>query len=120
MNSFEKSIFFIILPTLALISYSPDILFSGISGIIIIAMVIAGMVLLGMALWRGRLIALTFSIFLQGLNVIIRIMMIFPFAQLRDGRIDIIYVSTITFGLLLSFYLMLFLDGQKVRSLKFS
>ena len=120
MNSVEKILFFFVLPVLAILLYPPQMIFSGISSIVIIALTTVALVLLGLALLRGRSLALTFSIFLQGLNVIIRIMMIFPFANKRDGSLDVVYVVTILLGLAISFYLMMYMDGRKVRAIMLS
>jgi hypothetical protein len=117
MKTYQKAIYFIVLPIIGILMYPPTMLFGSISSTIIVALAILSLVLLGVSLLRGRRMALTFSIFLQGLNVIIRMMMVFPFALRKDGSVDIIYIVTTLLGLCISFYLMLALDGRKIQTM---
>jgi hypothetical protein len=112
MKPLEKILFFFLLPVIALISYPPNMLFSAIG---VVVVVVAGFLLLGWALMRGKSVALTFTIFVQGLNVIIRIMMFFSHAVPAHQSLDITYVVFNLIGLCLSFYLMLRLDERDVR-----
>ena len=79
-------------------------------------MAVTAFILLGIALWRGRSLALTFSIFLQGMNVIIRLMMVFSSTYDKDGTIYLDSMITMVLGLAISFFLVLYLDSRKVRS----
>jgi hypothetical protein len=72
---------------------------------------------LGFALYRGRSWALTLAIFLQGLNVIIRLMMFMPNAMNDSGTWDISYVIANMIAIILSLYLLFRLDRPDVRSL---
>jgi len=112
MKPIEKILFFFLLPIIALISYPPNMLISGIG---VLVFIVAGFSLLGWALLRGRSVALTFSIFVQGLNVIIRIMMFFSHAVPAHQSLDVSYVVFNLIGLGISFYLMLRLDERDVR-----
>jgi hypothetical protein len=74
-------------------------------------------VLLGIALLRGKLWALTMSIFLQGINAVIRIMMFFPNAQnIADGSLNWPFVITSTLSIILSIWFLLRLDKPDIRS----
>ena len=118
MTPLKRTLIFFILPIIACISYPPDWLnFDSMAGVIILlALVILLFVSLGFAVIRGRSLALTLSIFLQGLNVIIRLMMLFPNAY-KYGAYDWPYIFTNLFGLCISFYLMLRMDRSDVRVL---
>ena len=74
-------------------------------------------VLLGIALLRGKLWALTMSIFLQGINAVIRIMMFLPNAQnIADGSLNWPFVISSTLSIILSIWFLLRLDKPDIRS----
>jgi hypothetical protein len=77
--------------------------------------IIALFVGLGFLMLQGRALALTFCIFTQGMNVIIRIMMFFNNSFPSDGSTDIVYLIVTVIGILISFWLILRLDRQDVR-----
>ena len=79
-----------------------------------VALVFVG---LGIALWRGRAWALTLSIFLQGFNIIIRIMMLFPHAFDKSGVMDGTYVIFAVLSISLSLWFLLRLDRPDIRSI---
>jgi len=82
-----------------------------------ILFVIVIFVLLGIALLRGKLWALTMSIFLQGINAVIRIMMFLPNAQnIADGSLNLPFVITSTLSIILSIWFLLRLDKSDIRS----
>lgn len=113
MTSGKRILLFFVLPIIGLLSYPPSSL---VAGLPVLAFVIATLCLLGFWLWRGYALALTFSIFLQGLNVIIRLMMFFPNTFKTGGVIDPTYMVVNLFGSILSFYLMLRLDRGDIRT----
>jgi hypothetical protein len=104
---------FILLPILAILIYPTAMLAPG---LIVILVVVVLLALLGLLLWRGRAIALTFAIFLQGMNIIIRMMMFLSHAAPQAGKFDVPFIITSLIGLGLSFYLMLRLDEPDIRS----
>lgn len=112
MKPINRFLFFFLLPIVGVLSYPPAILLPGLPVIVFAILLFAG---LGWLLWRGRSLALTFSIFLQGLNVIIRLLMLFPSTTTTSGQVDWAYLAFHVFGLALSFYLMLRLDQVDVR-----
>lgn len=88
------------------------------AGIAIFGIVILIYALLGFGLWRGRNWALTMSIFIQGFNIIIRMMMLFPHAINRDGSgWDISYILLAILSMAISGWFLIRLDKPDIRSL---
>jgi hypothetical protein len=100
-----------------LLIYPPETLKSGLVVIGVIAIIFA---LLGYGLWRGRQWALSLSLCMQGFNVIIRLMMLFPHAMTRLSEggfvLDVPYVVLGVASILLSGWFLLRLDRPDVRS----
>ena len=112
MPTIQKAMLFIILPTIAILSYAPQKLVEGMPTLLVI---VGLMILLGVVLWRGRSLALTFAIFIQGLNVIVRIMMFFSFSISKEGVVSYPDMTAMVLGIILSMYLLLRLDKTDVR-----
>jgi hypothetical protein len=113
MTTFQRILLFFVLPAIAPLLFPPSVLANGILGIV---SAIALFVLLGIFLLQGRLTALTLSIFLQGLSVIVRLMMLFPNMTFQDGSWDYIYILTTILSIALSMYLLLRLDKVDIRA----
>ncbi len=113
MTTIQRVMFFFVLPMIAVILYPPETL---ISGWIMLPIVLVLFGLFGYLLLRGNSTILTLSIFLQGMNVIIRLMMLFPHTIRLGGGIDFMYVATNVLGIILSLYLLLRLDRIDVRA----
>ncbi len=115
MTTLQKILLFVVLPFLA-----PLILpvrFLGPEGgpiLFLGAVVGISSLLLSPFLWRGRSTALKLTIFLQGLNVIMRLMMFFPNLS-KQGVFDIPWLITSLLSMGLSLYLVLRLDRTDVR-----
>ena len=71
---------------------------------------------LGIMLYRGSSRALTLSIFIQGMNVIIRIMMFFNQAVPSPGQINWDYLIITAIAMALSSFLLLRLDKPDIRA----
>jgi len=112
MNMLQKVLYFFLLPIIAVLSFPPQILTNGLTVILIIT---ALFLIFGVLLWRGYERALTLSIFLQGLNVIIRLMMLYPNMASKAGVWNLPLGLALLVGLVISFYLMLRLDRSDVR-----
>jgi hypothetical protein len=112
MKPFERILFFFVLPILAVLLYPPSIFESGL-GVIIVALIF--FIALGVFIMRGRELALTFAIFLQGMNVIIRIMMFWNGAVTKAGVTDLSYIIFTILAIILSTWLLLRLDRQDIR-----
>ena len=114
MKPLNRALIFIILPTIAPLLFPPATLAGGLP---VIGVAIVVFVLLGVLIWRGRSTALTLTIFIQGINVIVRLMMLFPHAQTNQGQLDIAYILVSVLSIGLSTYLLLRLDRPDVRSM---
>jgi membrane associated rhomboid family serine protease len=116
MNNITRILFFFVLPLIAVLSYPPEIFLSSSEWRLSITIRGSCFRSLGIMLYRGSSRALTLSIFIQGLNVIIRIMMFFPHSVPRPGEFNWTYIIFSILGLALSSYLMLRLDRADIRS----
>jgi hypothetical protein len=113
MQPFQRILIFFVLPAIAPLLYPPDIIGGAWIAIVLDIILFAA---LGFALTRGRLTALTLSIFLQGLNVIVRLMMFFPNAATPDGTWLTANIVTSLLSIGISTYLVLRLDRVDIRS----
>ena len=82
---------------------------------VVLIVAVVFFVVLGIFLLQGRSLALTFSIFLQGVNAIVRLMVFFSNSFSNDGSVNVVYLVTCLMGLGLSIWLLLRLDRQDVR-----
>ncbi len=101
------------LQLIPLLMFPPSILLEGIVAVGVVAVAI---VALGFMLLRKRAWALTMSIFIQGLNVVVRIMMLFPHA-LESGAsgIDVAFVVTSLLAIAISGGCLIRLDRADIR-----
>ncbi len=115
MQTSKRILLFFVLPVIAPLLYPP----SWMGGQIWIGFVLAALlfIALGFALARGRSTALTLSIFLQGLNVIVRLMMFFSHSAPSAGAVDIPFIVASLLSIGLSTYVLLRLDKVDVRVL---
>jgi hypothetical protein len=112
MSQIQKALFFFILPVLGILFYDPANLGKAPT---LIAIVAAFFILIGMLLMRGYSTVLTFAIFLNGMNVIVRLMMLVSNAFTSKGVFQPGYTIFTFAGLAISFFLMLRLDKVDVR-----
>jgi hypothetical protein len=114
MESAKRILLFFVLPLIAPLLYPPENWTNpqALPALIIVA---ALFLALGYLLYRGYSLALTLSIFIQGLNVIIRLMMIFPHAVDPVAGFDWMEILAALASIALSFYLLLRLDRVDVR-----
>jgi hypothetical protein len=112
MGLFWKFLFFFVLPAAAPLIYPPEMLLPNLP---IVGLVVVLFLTLGYFLWKGYALALTLSIFIQGLNVIIRVMMLFPNMVSPAGTYFPIYIVAALASIALSFYLLMRLDKTDVR-----
>lgn len=113
MSTFQRILFFFVIPIVSPLLLPPRMLAGGFLGIIAEVILFGA---LGFFLLRGNSTALTLCIFLQGLNVIIRLMMMFSHMTFPDGSFDFIYTFTSVISIALSLYLVLRLDRVDVRT----
>lgn len=113
MQPLQRILLFFVLPAIAPLLFPPETLQGAWIAIILNIILFAA---LGYALTRGRLTALTLSIFLQGLNVIVRLMMFFPHAVTPNGEPQLVYILMAILSMSISMYLVLRLDRVDIRS----
>jgi hypothetical protein len=88
------------------------------SGLPVVGFVIVALLALGFVMWRGRTWALTLSIFLQGFNVIVRLMMLLSHAVRSDsvgGGVDVPYIVTSLLAIIISLWFLYRLDRPDIR-----
>lgn len=112
MSTIHKLLFFILLPLIGLLAFPPDFYTQGTVAMGVVAALI---ILLGAIVWRGSQRALTFAIFLNGMNVIVRLMMLLSTVINKQGQVNLPFGITGLLGLVVSFYLMLRLDQTDIR-----
>ena len=105
------------LQVIPLVLYPPALMANG---AVVLAVVAVAYLALGFLAWRGRAWALTLSIFSQGFNVIIRLMMFFSHAVTLQGgqRItDVAWIVTAVLAIAMSTWFLLRLDRPDVRQM---
>jgi hypothetical protein len=112
MSVFQKVLYFFLLPAIGMVFYPPAIIGKAYSMIGVVFLVF---LILAAILWRGHSKALTFMIFLNGMNVIVRIMMLLSTAVSKAGVINMSFLIYGLAGAAISFYMMLRLDKVDVR-----
>lgn len=113
---------YVILQIIPLLILPPSMLLSSdgslnIGALTLVAALAGICVLLGVGLMRGRGWALTMSIFMQGLNLIVRLMMIFPNSVTKQGVWDVPLMIAFLVAIVLSGWLMVRLDRPDIRSM---
>lgn len=109
----NRILLFFVLPTLAPLILPPQTLLSGIGAVLVIAALLLSS---GYFLHRGKPLALTFVIFLQGLNVIVKMMLFFSTSVSEKGVANPIFAITALLSIGLSLYLLFRLDAVDIRS----
>ena len=109
----NRILLFFVLPTLAPLILPPQTLMSGIGAVVVVA---ALLLISAYFLYRGGSTALTLVIFLQGLNIIIKMMLFFSNSVSEKGVADPIFAVTALLSIGLSLYLLVRLDSVDIRS----
>ena len=112
MSLLRKVLFFFILPALGILFYNPATL---VKAPLLIAIVAGFFTIIGVLLMRGYSTVLTFAIFLNGMNAIVRLLMLVSNAFAKNGVFQPGFAIFTFGGLAISFYLMLRLDKVDVR-----
>ena len=111
MSITKKILLFFVLPFIAPLLYPPDLILGTWLAFLVAAILFGG---LGILLLRGNSTALTLSIFVQGMNVIVRTMMLFPNLSVQ-GHFNFVWLITSLLSIALSSYLLLRMDRTDVR-----
>ena len=77
MKTYFRVLLFFVLPFIAPLLFPPDKLLGMVPDVLLGVVMAVVAFAMGFFIWRGYSLALTFSIFLQGFNVITRLMMFF-------------------------------------------
>jgi len=113
MQLFQRILIFFVLPAIAPLLFPPEVIGGAWIAILLDVILFAA---LGFALTRGKLTALTLLIFIQGLNVVVRLMMFFPNSATPDGTWLYANIITSILSIAISMYLVLRLDRVDIRS----
>ncbi len=103
------------LQLIPLLIFPPSIL---VEGVLAVGMVAVAIVALGFMLLRKRAWALTMSIFVQGLNIVVRLMMLFPHALLTGSAgksVDVAFIVSSILSIAISGWFLLRLDRPDIR-----
>lgn len=114
MNMLRKPLLFFLLPLAALLIWPPEMLPKALPVIGMVALLLLAVAALQ---FRGKDGALTFAIFIQGMNIIVRVMMIFTNGFTQKGEPVWLYLLTNLAAIILSFWLVVRLDRQDIRNL---
>jgi len=112
MGTFKKVFYFFILPLVAVLFYQPATLSAALSLLWVVVLVF---LIMGLLLWYGYFKALTFMIFINGMNVIIRLMMLLSTSFNDQGVFNPSFTIFILVGAALSLFLVLRLDKVDMR-----
>lgn len=115
MSTGLRILLFFVLPILGILMFPPETLAGGIVAVPI-AIILFG--LLGFMVWQGRQWALTLTIFLQGFNVIVRLMIFIAHAVRpanAGGGADIALIITSILAIGISLWVLLRLDRVDVQ-----
>ena len=109
----QAALFF--LQLIPLLLFPPSILVNGLLAVGVVAVAILA---LGVMLLRRRAWALTMSIFVQGLNIVVRLMMLFPHTLLSASAgkgVDVAFVVSSVLSIAISGWFLLRLDRPDIR-----
>ena len=112
MSQINKILLFFVLPILGILFYDPAIL---VNAIPVMSIVVVFLLIIGFLLMKGYSTVLTFAIFLNGMNVIVRLLMIISTAFSEDGVFNTGFTIFTFLGMAISFYLLLRMDKVDVR-----
>jgi hypothetical protein len=116
MKTPQRVLLFFILPLIGPLLYPPETLLPGLLAVVIAVVVF---VAIGIFLWQGKQLALTFSIFLQGFNVIVRLLMFFSTSVTLVGgkpTVDLLYIILSVLSISLSMWVLLRLDRMDIHA----
>jgi hypothetical protein len=113
MDSLKRNLPLLLLQPLPLLLFPPALLASALPLIAIVVVVMWG---LSWMMWRKKAWALTLSIFIQGLNVIIRVMMLLSNAVDANGNLNLAFIVTSVLAIVVSWLFLYRLDNQDMRA----
>ncbi len=107
------------LPVIAPLLFPPS-QFSKLDPVLLGGAIAVVALVIGVFLWQGYSLALTFSIFLQGFNVITRLMIFFSTAVTlnasRQPQVDFLFIGMSVLSIGISLWVLLRLDRVDVHA----
>jgi len=116
MTNSKPLMLIIVTQIIPLLIIPPAILFS-LNGLFVVGVLVLLFAGLGFALLRRKSWALNLSIFVQGFNIIVRVMMVFPNARSKGGIWDAAFILTSLISIALSVWFLQRLDKPDFQSL---
>jgi hypothetical protein len=120
MKTYSRILLFFVLPVIAPLLFPPDKLLGVVPDVLLGVMMAVVAFFIGFFLWQGYSLALTFSIFLQGFNVITRLMMFFStivtLSSANQPQFDPLYTVTSVLSMGISLWVLLRLDRVDVHA----
>ena len=113
MDALKRNAPLLLLQPLPLLLFPPALLAGALPLIAVVVVVMWG---LSWMMWRKQARALTMSIFIQGLNVIIRLMMLLSNAVDASGNVNLGFIVTSVLAIVLSWLFLYRLDNQDLRA----
>jgi len=113
MTAIKRAAPFLFLQFIPLLIFPPALLAGA---LVFVAIVVAVALGLAIMVWRGRTWALTMSIFLQGLNVIVRVMMLLPRAMSQTETVDVAFIITSVLAIAASWVFLYRFDRPELRA----
>jgi len=120
MKTYMRVLLFFVLPVIAPLLFPPDHLLGMMPDVLLgVATALVALVI-GFFIWRGYGLALTFSIFLQGFNVITRLMMFFStivtLNSANQPQVDFLFMGVSVLSIGISLWVLLRLDRVDVHA----
>ncbi len=120
MKTYMRVLLFFVLPVIAPLLFPPSALLDVEPDVLLGVLIALVSLAIGFLLWQGYSLALTFSIFLQGFNVITRLMMFFSTAVTlsasRQPQVDFLFIGVSVLSIGISLWVLLRLDRVDVHT----
>lgn len=119
MKTYLRVLLFFVLPVIAPLLFPPEELLGMVPDVLLGTVIALVALLIGFFIWRGYSLALTFGIFLQGFNVITRLMMFLSGAVDRSSAgaavVHYLFIILSVLSIGVSLWLLLRLDRNDVH-----
>ncbi len=119
MKTYTRVLLFFVLPVIAPLLFPPS-QFLDVDPVLLGGAIAVVALIIGVFLWQGYSLALTFSIFLQGFNVITRLMIFFSTAVTlnasRQPQVDFLFIGMSVLSIGISLWVLLRLDRVDVHA----
>jgi len=120
MKTYLRVLLFFVLPVIAPLLFPPDKLLGVVPDVLLGVMMAVVAFFIGIFVWQGYSLALTFGIFLQGFNVITRLMMFFStivtLNSANKPQVDFPFIVLSVLSIGISMWVLLRLDRVDVHA----